>query len=285
MNAPETPNSLPTDPAYAPVASTPVGTAAPVVSAPVEEPSEEATAEDLLGPPKIDFVSVGLSTLGSLVSGFVGGVIILISTILFLKTAKIASPGIFPYVLALVAFLAIVLSSYLSLFMNSLVFPNKYKEGLATFGQTFAFSILLFILVVPLYVYMGASNIDRIVFVFVIHVLLNSLGVALISEILSNYRYAVLAVYSSFAGFFIATAASVVFFQNSGETDTMIYSLVGVIVVANVLMTFFRLLTELTYYKFYALTGLDPLGDIYSRIEREDLDSVRRAEQELVRFQ
>lgn len=243
------------------------------------------SAEDLLGPPKTDIVSVGLSTLGSLVSGFVGGVVILISTILFLKAAKIASPGIFPYVLSLVAFLAIVLSSYLSLYMNALVFPGKYKEGLATFGQTFAFSILLFVLVVPLYVYMGASNIDRIVFVFVIHVLLNSLGVALISEILTNYRYAVLAVYSAFTGFFVATAASVVFFQNFNETDTMIYSLVGVIVVANVLMTLFRLLAELTYYKFFRLTGLDPLGDIYARIEREDLESVRRAEKELVRFE
>lgn len=57
----------------------------------------------------------------------------MLATLLFLRAAKIASPGIFPYVLALVAFFAILLSTYLSLFMNSLVFPNKYKEGLATF--------------------------------------------------------------------------------------------------------------------------------------------------------
>ncbi len=246
---------------------------------------DELTSEDLLGPPKIDIVSVGLSTLGSLVSGFVGGLVIFIATLLFLRAAKIASPGIFPYVLALVGFFAIMISTYLSLFMSSLVFPNKYKEGLATFGQTFAFSILLFILFVPLYVYMNSVNIDRIIFVFVLHVIINSLGVLLISEILSNYRYAVLAVYSGFAGFFMASGASVVFFMNFSESDSMIYSLVGVIVVVNVLMTFFRLLTELAYYKFYKLTGLDPLGDIYARIERDENEILARAERELVKFQ
>lgn len=268
MNAPELENN-------------PVATVLPEVSSHSDEP----TSEDLLGPPKVDIVSVGLSTLGSLVSGFVGGIVILISTLLFLKAAKIASPGIFPYVLALVGFFAILLTTYLTLFMNTLVFPNKYKEGLATFGQTFAFSILLFILVVPLYVYMNTADIDRIVFVFVLHVLLNSLGVLLISEILSNYRYAVLSVYSSFSGFFVATAASVVFFMNFSESDSMIYSLVGVIVVVNTFMTFFRLLTELAYYKFYKLTGLDPLGDIYARIERDENEILARAEKDLVRFE
>lgn len=132
---------------------------------------------------------------------------------------------------------------------------------------------------------MGASNVDRIVFVFVLHVLINSLGVLLISEILSNYRYAVLSVYSSFAGFFVASAASVVFFMNFSESDTMIYSLVGVIVVVGVLMNLFRLFTELAYYKFYKLTGLDPLGDIYARIEREENETLERAEKELVKFE
>lgn len=183
----------------------------------------------------------------------------MLATLLFLRAAKIASPGIFPYVLALVGFFAILVSTYLSLFMNSLVFPNKYKEGLATFGQTFAFSILMFVLFVPLYVYMGAVNVEQIVFVFTLHILINSLGVLLISEILSNYRYSVLSVYSSFAGFFAASAASTVFFMNFSESDRMLYSLVGVIVVVGVLMNFFRLLTELAYYQFYKLTGLDPL--------------------------
>lgn len=183
----------------------------------------------------------------------------MLATLLFLRAAKIASPGIFPYVLALVGFFAILVSTYLSLFMNSLVFPHKYKEGLATFGQTFAFSILMFVLFVPLYVYMGAVNVERIVFAFTLHILINSLGVLLIAEILSNYRYSVLSVYSSFAGFFIASAATTVFFMNFSESDRMLYSLVGVIVVVGVLMNFFRLLTELAYYQFYKLTGLDPL--------------------------
>lgn len=211
--------------------------------------------------------------------------LILISTVLFLKAARIGSPGIFPYVLAIVGFVSMLVSGYLSLFMNGLVFPGKYKEGMATFGQTFAFSILLFVLVVPLYVYVGSVNIEKLSQVFILHVLVNTFGFVLISEILSNYRYAVLAVYSGFAGFFVTTALSIVAVTVFGETNNTLYALVGVIVVANVLMTFFRLLTEWCYYQFYRLTGIDPIGDIYARIERDDLEAVRRAEKELVRFE
>lgn len=275
MNAPENPNS-PYPEAYA--------QPAPAYAGQQSEP-DAATAEDLLGPPKVDLVSVGMATLGALVSGFVGGVLILISTVLFLKAARIGSPGIFPYVLAIVGFVSMLVSGYLSLFMNGLVFPGKYKEGMATFGQTFAFSILLFILIVPMYVFFGSVNVEKLSQVFIVHVLVNAFGFVLVSEILSNYRYAVLAVYSGFAGFLATGALSLVAVTVFEETSTTLYSLVGVIVVANVLMTFFRLLTELCYYQFYRLTGIDPIGDIYARIERDDAEAVRRAEKELVRFE
>jgi hypothetical protein len=249
------------------------------------EVPEQPKPEDLLGPPKTDIVSVGLSTLSSLVAGFVGGLVILVCTALFLKTAKVASPGIFPYVLALVGFFAILLSTYLTLFLNNLVFPNKYREGLATFAQTFALSILIFILVAPLYVYVGARYPDRLILVFTFHTLMSAFGVSLVSEILSNYRYALLSVYSSFAGFFAASAVSVAFFQNFTESDAALYSLVGAIIVVMVVTNALRLLAEFAYYQLYRATGLDPLGDVYARIENEERESLAKAERELTRFE
>jgi hypothetical protein len=208
----------------------------------------------------------------------------LVATALFLKTAKVASPGIFPYVLALVGFFAILVSTYLSLFMNNLVFPNKYREGLAVFAQTFVLSILLFILIVPLYVYVGSIHQDRLVLVFTFHILLNSLGVSLVSEILSNYRYALLGVYSSLVGFFAATAISVAFFENFTESDASIYSLVGVIMVVTTVTALLRLLTELAYYQTYLTVGVDPIGNVYARIEQDEREALEKAEKELTRF-
>ena len=246
------------------------------------------SAEDLLGPPKIDLAAVGLSTLASLVSGFIGGLAILVSIVLFLQTVKLGAPGIFPYVMALVAFFAILVSTYLSLTLNNLIFPDKYRKGLATFAQTFSFSILLFVLVVPLYVYVGIYYPGKVIFVFTFHVLLGTFGVSLISEILSNYRYAILSVYSAFTGFFVASTASVAFFKDSldsgNDSKWAFYSLVGAIVLITVLINFIRLLVEFAYYRFYVAVGSDPIGNVYEKIENEEREALEKAERELTRF-
>ena len=147
---------------------------------------DNISSEELLGPPKTDIASVGLSILASLVSGFLGGLFILVCTFLFLGAAKLQAGGIFPYVLSLVGLIAILISRYLILFLSRAIFPNKYRgDGMTIFAQTFAFSIILYIFITPLYVYIGHANADRIALVFALHILLNGFGVSLISEILS----------------------------------------------------------------------------------------------------
>lgn len=244
----------------------------------------EPTAEELLGPPKVDAVSMGLSMIGSLVAGFVGGLLIFGAIAIFLKAAKIGSPGIFPYALSLVAFFAILLSTYLSSYLNKLVFPHKYRGGITAFAQTFALSILIFIFVVPLYVYVGRRFSDWLIYVFTFHALMTMFGVSILSEIVSNYRYAALSVYSSFSGFFLACVASAAIFLSASESISGIYALVGTIPVVTFLINAFRVLAEFAYYQFYELVGVDPLGNVYARIEEEEREALEEAEKELTRF-
>ncbi len=251
-----------------------------------ETESVATTAEELLGPPKVDAASLGLSILSGLVSGFVGGLVVLASVGVFLGKMKLGAPGIFPYALSLVAFFSILLSAYLTGFLNSLIFPNKYRGGITAFAQSFALSILVFIFAVPLYVYVGAraEESDRLIFVFTFHCLMATFGISLLSEIVSNYRYAALSVYSGFSGFFLASAASLAVFLGSTDSVSSLYALVGAIGVVTFLVNAFRVLAEFAYYRFYAAVGADPLGNVYARIEEEEKEALAEAERELTRF-
>jgi hypothetical protein len=89
-------------------------------------PEIKKANEDILGPTKIDIASVGLSTLGSIAAGFLGGLFILLFTYVFLGSLQASS--IFPYILSLVGFFAILITVSLTFALNRLLFPAKYKE-------------------------------------------------------------------------------------------------------------------------------------------------------------
>ena len=72
--------------------------------------------------------------------------------------------------------------------------------------------------------------------------------------------------------------------MNFSPSRTALYSLIGVIVVVNFVITLFRLLFEFIYYKMYISTGVDYLGDIFGKIENEEKELVARAEKELATF-
>jgi len=95
-----------------------------------------------------------------------------------------------------------------------LLFPEKYKQGSIVFGQTFILSILFFILVTPLYVYINLVKPEVLILAFLFHVLINIFIASLLSEILSSYRYILLSLYGSFIGFFFTSVLSVIFFMN-----------------------------------------------------------------------
>jgi len=197
----------------------------------------------------------------------------------------VQTSSIFPYILALVGFFAISITVSLTFVLNRLLFPDKYHQGNAIFSQLAIISIFLFILVLPLYIYINATKPDFIIHIFTLHILINILVASLLSEILSSYRYILLGVYGSFIGFFVASFISVVFFLSFSPSKTALYSLMGVIIVINFIITISRSLFEFVYSRIYISTGTDYLGDIFSRIELEEKGLVEKAQKELERFE
>lgn len=183
------------------------------------------------------------------------------------------------------AFFAILLTASITLGLQRFLFPDKYRQGSTAFAQIAIFSIFAFVLVAPLYIYVGSIRPDFLILVFTVHILLNLLATSLLVEILSNYRYILLSIYGSFIGFFLATFLSVIFFLSYSPSQTALYSLIGVIMVVNLVITLCRTLFELAYYRIYRATGTDHLGDIFSKIELEEKEAVERAEKEMGRFE
>ncbi len=229
-------------------------------------------------------VSVGLGTLAGIIAGFFGGLLSFVASYVFVGMTKMAGTGVYPYLLSLVAFFSIVLSVSTYFVFMRMLFPDKYRGAGLGFGQILLFCIFSYACVTPLYLAVGVIAPDQILLVFAVHVTLSVFGASLVLEIVSNYRYVLLGVYGSFLGLFASVVITAVYFFSAPESSRAIYSLLGLPVAIIGVMTLVRLLFEAVYSFLYRQIGIDPIGDIFARIEEEELGDVRRAERELVRF-
>jgi hypothetical protein len=250
----------------------------------MNETPKAASLEDRLGPAEVDLVSVGLGTLGGIIAGFFGGLLSFVASYVFVGMTQVAGTGVYPYLLSLVAFFSIVLTVSTYFVFMRMLFPDKYRGAGLGFGQILLFCIFSYACVTPLYIAVGIMAPEQILTVFAIHVTLAVFGSSLVLEIVSNYRYVLLGVYGSFFGLFGSVVLTAAYFFGAQESARAIYSLLALPVVIAGIMTFVRLLFEAIYSFLYRQVGIDPLGDIFERIEQEELGEARRAERELVRF-
>ena len=120
------------------------------------------------------------------------------------------------------------------------------------------FSVVLYVCILPMYIYIGTEA-RNVTYVFVAHILFSILGSAIISEVLSNYRYVLLGLYGSFCGFFMTTILVILFYLHTDESKTALFGLIGVVIVANLITHTIRAILEYAYYHFYKMTGWDQM--------------------------
>ncbi|MDD2516007.1 MAG: hypothetical protein PHF26_02210 [Candidatus Gracilibacteria bacterium] len=245
---------------------------------------ERKINEDILGPYKVDAVYIGLTSLGSIISGFIGGIVIFIAIFFLLqKTGGVS--GVYPFLFSLVGLFSISMVAYLNLFLNKLIHPEKYQRGSVAFTQMTIFLIMFYIFITPLYMFVGGETASSLIYVFIIHVTISIFGTSLIGEILSSYRYILIGIYGSFIGLFFAIFMATAILIKGGESySNSLYSLIGAIIIINFFIATFRSIFEFIYYKIYQLTGTDMLGDIFYQIELEEKEEVKKAQENLEKF-
>ena len=135
-----------------------------------------------------------------------------------------------------------------------------------------------------MYVYVGGETSDVLMMAFCIHVLTATLGSVLIMEIMAQYRYSLLALYSSFIGFFFATFTTFLLFSGTEISKKILFSLSSILILSIFTQTVFRTLFEYLYYKLYATTGMDVLGNIFAEIQSDEISKLQQKEKELTQF-
>ncbi len=244
---------------------------------------ENKTNEEIMWPPRIDYIQVWLTSAWSIISWFVGSIVIIISIYFFLKNAREIT-WVYPFIYAITAFFASLFSAWLNIFLNKTINPDKYKRWSLAFAQIFLFYIFMFIFFLPCYIYATSVRIEYLVYVFSIHMIIAMLWASLFTEILSNYRYVLLWIYWSFIWSLVAILATSVVLLTFQESAKNLYILIWLSILVNFFTNTVRAVFEYVYYIYYSKTWMDQLWDIYYQIELEEKEIVEKARKSMIDF-
>ena len=90
------------------------------------EEKYNVSAEERLGPPKVDLMELSMGSIGSVIAGFLGWLIVFLAVYFLLSSPEFRSSGAFAFTLSIVALFSTLVTTYVTLWMNRLVFPDKY---------------------------------------------------------------------------------------------------------------------------------------------------------------
>lgn len=239
------------------------------------------------GPKKIVLTDVLINSLGALIAGFIGSLILL--TIVFVSSKIISIPNtfssarldeslrspMFPFVLSFITFFTTMVSFFIATKVLHMTDPTRYKKSRIAYGQIGIFWILTYLCITPIYIFMGVINYDNIMLIFIIHCLILSFWTSLILEILNNYRYILVGYYWNFFALFVTSMMTVVLFISMPSGSAKLFSLLLMLPLILLGNTLFKGLFELLYYHYHNFSNTDPLGDIFYQIEHEEQEALR----------
>jgi hypothetical protein len=100
----------------------------------------------------------------------------------------------------------------------------------------------------------------------------------------SQYRYILLILYSGIASFLATTILVALAYVSLSVSSNALFLLLGLVVVVQTLTAIISGIVFWAYYRMYTLTGADPIGSTFARIEQEERESERQAIETLTRF-
>lgn len=173
-------------------------------------------SESEIGPSRISFPIFILKILAGGAGGIIGSLILLV---IFLLSGTIATQGeelnlefispIFIFLILIMIFLSSTVGNIISSLLLSFTEKEKYKRRSTAIYQIFIVNIIIFLLMTPIYFLAAAINIQIIAYAIAIHVIITAQVSALILEIISNNKYALVGVYG--VSFSVIGSAAILF--------------------------------------------------------------------------
>lgn len=174
------------------------------------------TEQQDVGPNRIPFTTFLLKLIAAGCGGGVGSLILLV---IFFVASSVLTPltsatdnyvsPIFVFILLMMIFISSTVGNILSTWLLALTEREKYKRIPSTIYQVFIISLIIFILMAPIYFVTAASGIQIIAYAVALHIILSAQVSALVLEIVSNIKHALVGVYG--VTFSILLSAGIMF--------------------------------------------------------------------------
>ncbi len=236
-------------------------------------PEEDSVSpEEVLSPPKIDFMGIWLVSILSIVVWFLWWMIVVLLSFLFFGTFSFES-GISPILLAMITFFALSFSNFAFLWWITNIFPEIYTRARTFFVQISIFCAVLYIVMIPLYLFsmdMLDINARMMLIPYIIHILLNLFGLFLLVSLISHYRYSILSFYISFISLII-TGIMIFAIQNIlSNSGSALFLLIGSMAIGYFVFTIAGFGLFAIYFQFYKNLWIDPIGNVFGQIQKEE---------------
>lgn len=182
--------------------------------------------------PKFTFLSLVTRTIAGLGGGIAGTIVLLIIYMLsssILQQALLqAEEGtdvtpLFTIVIMAMVFVSLLVANISAPLFIAFTQGDRYRRTTTALFQIFIVNVVIFMLLVPIYLFSTNIGLEFTSSVAGLQMALAVLGSALIFEIISNYKYALLGVYSTIFAVLIAIVFSAILYQTTGSSLILLF--------------------------------------------------------------
>lgn len=237
-----------------------------------------------MGPPSIDMIGIAMMALIAIIVGAFISLSVLIAAFFSVGSFSVES-GVSPIILAFSTFFAVCFGGVLYVVLARSVFPSIYTRNTLVLKNMIIYMIVLYFCMMPIYLLSsgnsGNSN-GLVLYAYLVHILLSIFGIEIILGLISQYRYILLWFYANIIAIILSWGITFWIYKSLSASSSALFILMGMSILMFFLSTLITFIVRYIYYKFYHLTGKDPLGEVFYTIEQEEYQKVEHAKNTLL---
>jgi len=219
------------------------------------------------GPRRMTFFTLILKTFAGLIGGTIGSMVFLLillvaSSVLqpLLSPAEATANEISPlFIIILMAmvFITSVISSIITPLFLSYTERERYTRVATSLYQIFMINIVIFVFISPVYFTTSLDRLEFSAYAAGIQIILSALSASLILEIMNDFRYALLGVYTTILGVLVSTAVNLMIYKLFGSATVLLFAALPITWAC---IGFFQGALSMTYYWYFSNWGSDFLA-------------------------
>lgn len=188
-------------------------------------------------PPQFTFLSLITRTFAGVGGGILGSVVLLIIYILSVSiVSPVLNPGVaatagesaeisplFIFILMGMVFASTLAANIVAPLLISLTQSGKYKRVTTSLFQIFIINIVVFVILSPIYLFSQGLGFEFMSYAAGLQIAFSVLASALVFEIIANYKYALLGVYSTIFAVLLGIALSIMVYTVAGNATILLF--------------------------------------------------------------